>query len=264
MASRTKQKEEARARRLAEERARAERARRERRLRMVGGTVVLALAIVAVLIAVSSGSGKKETGLQTGKAKATTVAAVESLFQGIQQSGTTLGNPNAPVTMTYFGDLECPTCQAFTLSGGFPQLVSNDVRQGKVKIVYKSFETATRDPNVFKTQQVAALAAGEQQKFWNYADLFYREQGAEDSGYVNEAFLQGLAKQVPGLNLVKWQSDRNNPALANQVAADVAAGNKIGVSGTPTLVFSGPKGQAVASQAVPSYSDLQTVIQKVQ
>ena len=204
MASRTKQKEEARARRLAEERARAERARRERRLRMIGGIVVLALAIVAVLIAVSSGGGTEETGLQTGKAKATTVAAVhEPACSGIPQSGATLGNPNAPVTMTYYGDLECPICQAFTLSGGFPQLVSNDVRQGKVKIVYKAFETATRDPNVFKTQQVAALAAGEQQKFWNYAELFYREQGAEDSGYVNETYLQGLAKQVPGLNLAQ-------------------------------------------------------------
>ncbi len=264
MASRTKQKEEARARRLAEERARAERARRDRRLRMVGGIVVVALAIVAVLIAVSSGGGKKETGLQTGQAKSTTVAAVQSLFAGIPQSGARLGRPTAPVTMTYFGDLECPTCQAFTLDGGFRELVSRDVRQGKVKIIYKSFETATPDPNVFKTQQVAALAAGEQQKFWNFTDLFYHEQGAEDSGYVTEPFLQGLAQQVPGLNLVRWQSDRNNPALANQVAADVATGRKIGVQGTPTLVFSGPKGQAAAPQAVPSYPDLQQVIKKVQ
>ena len=39
MASRKEQKEQARARRLAEERARAERARRDRRLRMIGGVV---------------------------------------------------------------------------------------------------------------------------------------------------------------------------------------------------------------------------------
>ena len=36
--------------------------------------------------------------------------------------------------MTYFGDYECPICQAFTLEGGFPQLVQNEVRPGKVQV----------------------------------------------------------------------------------------------------------------------------------
>jgi len=81
--------------------------------------------------------------------------------------------------MTYYGDLECPICRDFTLSGGFPQLVANDIRAGKVKVVYKAFETATPSPQTFQTQQVAALAAGKQNHFWDYAELFYREQGAE-------------------------------------------------------------------------------------
>jgi protein-disulfide isomerase len=264
MASRTKQKEEARARRLAEERARAQRAQRDKRLKMIGGIVLAGVAIVAVLVAISSGGGSSETGKQTGTQAKQTVASVNSLLNGIPQNGAILGNPKAPVTMTYYGDLECPICKAFTLQGGFPQLVSKDVRDGKVKVVYKAFETATRDPNVFKNQQVAALAAGRQQKFWDFAELFYREQGAEDTGYVNEDYLQGLAKQVPGLSLTKWESDRNDGALANQIAADGAQGTKAGVTGTPTLVFSGPKGEAATPEAVPSYSDLQQVIQKVQ
>ena len=102
-----------------------------------------------------------------------------------------------------------------------------------------------------------------QQKFWNFAELFYHEQGEEDTGYVTEKYLQGLAQQVPGLDLTKWETDRNDGALATQVANDVATGNKAGVTGTPTLVFSGPKGEAAAPEAVPSYSDLQQVIQKV-
>jgi protein-disulfide isomerase len=263
MASRTKQKEEARARRLEEERARAERSRRDRRLRMVGGVVFVAVAIVAVLIAVSSGGGKSETGLQTGTKQSTTVAAVDNLLSGIPQNGAVLGNPNAPVTMTYFGDLECPICQDFTLSGGFPQLVANEVRSGKVKVVYKAFQTATRDPNVFKTQQVAALAAGAQNKFWHYAELFYHEQGQEGTGYVTEPFLKGLAQQVTGLDVSKWQSDRGNPAFAAQVQSDGQDGLKLGVNGTPTLVFTGPKGQAAAPEGVPSYSDLQKAITQV-
>ena len=110
MASRTKQKEEARARRLAEEQARANKERRDRRLRMVGGIVVAAIAIVVVLVVVSSGGAKKESGLAQGTTKTKTVAAVDSMLTGIPQSGATLGNPNAPVTMTYYADLECPIC----------------------------------------------------------------------------------------------------------------------------------------------------------
>jgi protein-disulfide isomerase len=263
MASRTKQKEEARARRLAEERARVERAHRDRRLRMIGGVLLVAVAIVAVLIAVSSNGGKSETGLQKGAIKNKTVTTVQSLLAGIPQSGARLGNPKAPVTMDYYGDLECPICQEFTLQGGFSQLISNDVRQGKVQVVYKAFETATRDPNVFKTQQVAALAAGQQQKFWNFVELFYHEQGTEGSGYVTESYLQGLARQIPGLNLVNWESDRNNSSLTTSVAADINQGNSIGVNGTPTLVFIGPKGKAAAPESVPNYSQLQKVIKQV-
>jgi len=261
VASRTKQKEEARARRLAEEQARTERARRDRRLKMVSGVVLGALALVAVAIAISSG-GSSSKGLKTGAQATTTKTQVESLLSGIPQSGARLGNPKAPVTLTYYGDLECPICQEFTLSS-FPQLVANEVRAGKVQVVYKAFQTATPSATTFQLQQVAALAAGNQQKFWNYVELFYHEQGQEDSGYVTESYLQGLAKQIPSLNLVKWQADRNDPALINQVQADVQSGTALGVSGTPTLIFKGPKGQATPSEAVPTYAQLQQTIQKV-
>ena len=119
-------------------------------------------------------------------------------------------------------------------------------------------------PTTFKNQQVAALAAGQQQKFWNFTELFYHEQGQEDTCYVTEAYLAGLAKQIPGLNISKWQTDRNDAALANQVATDEQTGNSIGVSGTPTLVFQGPSGKtAAASASVPSYSQLQQTIKQV-
>jgi protein-disulfide isomerase len=264
MASRTKQKEEARARRLAEEQARVERTRRQRRLRMVGGTVLGAIVIVVALILINSGSNKG--GLKTGTEANATVNTVNAMFAGIPQSGAVLGNPKAPVTMTYYGDYQCPICADFTLSGGFPELVSKDVRQGKVKVVYASFCTATcngSDPGVFNTQQVAGLAAGKQNKFWHYTELFYRQQGQEGTGYVTEPYLTSLANQVTGLNLSKWKTDRGDSALTAQVNTDQATARRIGVSGTPTLVFKGPKGQAVPSQGVPTYTQLEQAVKQV-
>ena len=265
MASRTKQKEEARARRLAEEQARAERARRQQRLRLIGGTVVGAIVVVVALVLISSGGGGKKGGLQTGASGNSTVNAVNQLLTGVPQSGAVLGNAKAPVTMTYYGDLKCPVCQAFTLQGGFPELVANDVRSGKVKVDYRSFCTATcngPDPSEFNTQQVAALAAGKQNKFWQFAELFYRQQGSEQDAYVTASFLDGLARQA-GLNISQWKTDRNDPALLNQVNSDQNAAKQIGVSGTPTLIFTGPKGQTVANASVPSYSQLEQAVKQV-
>jgi protein-disulfide isomerase len=260
MSSRVAQRQQARARRIAEEQARAEQERRKRRLWTLAGVMCGAVVVVAVAIAVSSGGGGG--GLQSGAKASGTVATVDQLLSGVPQSGTRLGSPNAPVTMYYYGDLECPICQAFTLSS-FAQLVGADVRAGRVKVIYRALETATRDPQTFQTQQVAALAAGAQNRFWNFAELFYHEQGTEDSGYVTETYLDGLARQVPGLNFAQWQSARGSQMLTAQIGADAQDAAATHAQGTPTLVFKGPRGQVQAASAVPSYSELAQAINSV-
>ena len=265
MASRAKAKEEARQRRIAEEQARAAAAQRVRRLQMLTGVVLLAVIVIAVAIAVSSGNSTNELGLQKGAKLASTEAAVSTLLKGIPQSGNTLGSPTAPVTLTYYGDLECPICQDFTLNGGFGQLVQNEVRQGKVKVVYSATCTATcnsHPQSTFTLQQVAALAAGQQSKFWNYVELFYRQQADETSDYVNEHYLDQLAIQA-GLNVPAWKAARNNAALTQELTQQEQTDTQQGINSTPTLIFSGPKGKNQPPESVPSYQNLQSSIQAV-
>lgn len=218
--------------------------------------------MVAVAIAVSGGGGSS-TGLTNGNRQATLVAQVELLLGRIPQSGATLGNPRAPVTMTYYSDLQCPVCAEFTLRSGFPELVANDVRAGKVKIVYRAFETATRDPQTFQAQQIAALAAGRQNHFWDYVELFYRQQGTEGTSYVTQTYLNGLAQQVPALNLDAWRSARNDSSLIATLQSDRQSATTARVQGTPTLVFQGPHGTAETPETVPSYDQLQQAIKSV-
>jgi protein-disulfide isomerase len=282
MASRTRQKEEARARRVAEEQARAERERRTRRLQMLGGVVLIAVAIIAVAIAVSSGgtapSTKASQAAKTVSASAACAAAkataacsrVDSLLAGIPESGNTLGNPNAKVTVTEFGDLECSVCDAFAdasnvnTSNGTPgtgyedQLITQYVKTGKVKFVYRALETATHGgatPNIWTEQQTAPYAAGLQGKAWYYIELFYNEQQPEGTPYT-PAFLQGIARQIPGLHYSAWQTNLQNPSLQAKVSADDSAGVKIDSTnpngvGTPTIIVTGPKGQALPIDGLP-------------
>ncbi|HEY1569488.1 MAG TPA: thioredoxin domain-containing protein [Solirubrobacteraceae bacterium] len=264
MASRKEQKEAARQRRLAEEQARAERARRDRRLRLLGGTVVGAIAVVVVAIAISSGGSSASTVKPNSPAAKKAQSTVNTLLAGIPQTGNTLGSPSAKVTLTEYGDLVCPVCKSFAL-GAENQLIANEVRSGKVKIVYKALETASQAANnaMFVPSQTAALAAGQQKKGWNYIELFYHEQGDETNSYVTDNYLGGLAKQVPGLNFNQWASDRQASALSTQVNADQNAAAASGYNSTPTLVVTGPKNQATPIVGDTTYADLQSKIQSV-
>ena len=267
MASRTKQKEEARARRLAEERARAEREARRRRVRILGGIVVIAIAIVAVAIAISSSGGSSNPSQSLGSAEAqTTAASVNHSLSGIPQSGNRIGSPSAKVTVTEYGDLECPICKDFAL-GVETQLINHDVRSGKVQLAYRSLETATGGApdgaTIFPVQQTAALAAGEQGFGWNYILLFYHLQGSEGTNYVNTAYLEGLAKLIPGLNFAQWSSARTSSNLTAQVAADEQAAAAKGFNSTPTIVVQGPKGQAQPIVGATDYGSLESVINSV-
>jgi protein-disulfide isomerase len=233
--TRKQRREQARAQRRELEEAEAASAKRRTRLTQLGIVAGIVVAIIVVILLATGGGSK--TGIPKNSQQVNAnVAEVTSLLQGIPQSGNTLGNPNAPVTLQYFGDLECPVCKAFTL-GALHPLIQSWVRSGKLKIEYRAMQTATREPATFNTQQVAALAAGKQNKAWHYLELFYRQQGEEDSGYVTESYLQNLARQVPGLNLAAWTAARNDPALAASITRDAQDANVNGFTGTPSFLI---------------------------
>jgi protein-disulfide isomerase len=205
---------------------------------------LLAAIAVAAIIGASllgaagtskSNSGKPSAAQQRAPQVNASAAAVNALLAGIPQSGNTLGDPRAPITLQYFADLQCPFCRRFTL-GTLPSLIQNYVRAGRLKIEYHSLETATKDPQTFEAQQLAALAAGKQNKMWNFVELFYHEQGPENSGYVTENYLQGLAQQVAGLNLISGTSARSEANLLDAIARDARAAARAGLASTPSFV----------------------------
>lgn len=261
--TRKQRREQAREQRKAVEEASATQSAQRKRLIQLGGVAGVVVIIIAIILIATGSGGSK--GAPAPKSAAASAAATEviSLLQGIPQSGNTLGSPNAPVTLQYFGDLECPFCKQFTLTA-LPSVIKNYVRTGKVKLEYHSMQTATREKETFQTQQVAALAAGKQNLMWHYVELFYHEQGEEGSGYVTESYLQGLAAQIPGLNTSNWSAARNDPAYANQMIADAQAANQNGFTGTPAFMIGKTGGslQRLEDTALTDPSVLEKAIEK--
>ena len=89
----------------------------------------------------------------------------------------------------------------------------------------------------------AALAAGEQNRYWPYYSLLFDNQGEENSGYVTANFLQDLAHKTPGLDVSKWNTERTENSFSSELQAAQSNARSGGVDSTPTLIVSGPGGK---------------------
>ena len=208
-------------------------------------TLAAVIAVVAIVLSASSPSDQSPP-VAPGRHASNRVAA---MLSGVPQSGTVLGEANAPVTLDYYGDLECPICRRFSTTT-VPALIADYVRPGKLKIRYLSLETASRDETTFLAQQAAAYAAGRQNRAWDFIELFYLEQGQEDTGYVTPQFLTAIAGQVPGLDVSAWAHERFDPALTAQVQSEGRSYAALGLpAATPTLLVRGPRGEKGVQEA---------------
>ncbi|HEX7246071.1 MAG TPA: thioredoxin domain-containing protein [Solirubrobacterales bacterium] len=175
---------------------------------------------------------------QPGAARRTHV-----LLGGIPQHGSVLGSPKAPVTLQFFGDLQCKESRQVML-GALPFLIRRFVRDGELQIRYRSRETDTQKAGgwpEFVEQQAAALAAGEQGKLWDFIDVFYRDQGPEFTGYVDEAFLDQIARGA-GLHREEWKASRTVPqGWVPQLRADAELASAKRLDSTPSFLI-GPTG----------------------
>lgn len=191
----------------------------------LGIPAAITLAVfVGVLLVASTGSGPTHTRRDNTVSKLGAIEyqediVINALLRGIPQHGNTLGQPTAPVTLQFYGDLECFTSKVFAVSF-LPSIIHDLVRNDNLKIEFHSLETDTHNPKTFVKQQMAALAAGQQNKLWNFILTFYHEQGQEYTSYVTEKYLNHIASQTPSLQLEQWDTDRENHQLFTQLISD--------------------------------------------
>jgi protein-disulfide isomerase len=258
MEGREEQRERLRAERQAAESSDASDLQRRRRLQylIIGGFA--AVAVIAALIAISqSGGGGNESKPPTNVAGA---SQANSELQGIPQQGEVLGQSSAPVTVVEYGDPQCSSCKFFSQNVA-PQLISSEVQPGDARYEFRPFLIIGPDS---KPAMRAALAAGDQGKFWNYLQIFYANQGGENSGYVTDGFLTNIAKAAGVPDIDKWDTDRNDSKWDATIQQGSSQADSLGFTGTPSIVVQGPKGQKViGGSTIPTLQQIQAAIQDV-
>ncbi|WCB91901.1 hypothetical protein DSM104299_00579 [Baekduia alba] len=230
-------REAARAERQERESAAAAADTRRKRLLTLLGLLGAAVVIVVVAIVISSGgSSDKPTPAASSGGDVAGVAETKALIGGIPQSGITLGKADAPVTIVEFADPQCPFCKEYTLNE-MPAVVKQYVRTGKAKMELR-YLTFIGPDSVTAAQ--ALQGAAPQSRFWEASDLFYRNQGEENSGYVTDDFLKGILTGA-GADATKALAAGSSSAVAEQLGEAKTLASRYGVDSTPTILV-GPTG----------------------
>ncbi len=140
------------------------------------------------------------------------------------------GSKDAEVTIIEFSDFQCPYCARF-FTQTLPLIDENYIKTGKVRLVYRDFPLSFHQ-NAQKAAE-AAECADEQNKFWEYHDLVFKNQGALS--------IDDLKKYAANLKLdtAKFDACLDSGKYEEEVKKDFADGQKAGVTGTPAFFVNG-------------------------
>jgi protein-disulfide isomerase len=145
----------------------------------------------------------------------------------------TCGDANAPVTIDVYADFQCPYCARF--EPVLEQLGPNYIDTGKVKLIFHNFAFIGAESDAAAQ---AVMCAGDQNKFWLFANDLYQHQGAENSGVFASGNLKKLAAAA-GLDSSKFNSCLDSGKYAAAVQQQTAEGGQRQVRSTPTFFVNG-------------------------
>jgi len=240
--SNKREREKRREERLQEETKVDSGERRTRLLQLGAGAVFLVIVAVVVLIVVN---GNEDSGGDAQNLKE--VSAVDSLVSGIPQEELVLGDPTAKVELIEYGDLQCPVCKAYS-EEFLPQIIENKVKDGTAKVTFRNFTIIGPQS---APAGAAALAAGAQKRGWEYLELFYRNQGKENSGYADDEFLTAVAKGAGVKDIAKWNKEREGSKFTDEVVATTEEAQRLGLTGTPSFAIKGPNSNGLELLGTP-------------
>jgi len=156
-----------------------------------------------------------------------------------QANGQSIGDPNAPVKIEEFADFQCPACRAFH-DETFAQLVRDYVETGKVYFTYRNFTVVDGGSETKESTHaaIASVCAGQQGKFFEFHDLLFANQTAENAGDFTERRLYAMAG-IAGLEADAFDQCYKSSATAGIVDGDKAVGLQAGVEATPSFLVNG-------------------------
>lgn len=142
------------------------------------------------------------------------------------REGSRVGPANAPVTIVEFSDFQCEFCKVH--AERLDKL--RQAHPGEIAIIFRHYPITERHPHAYAAA-LAAECAREQGRFEAYRNILFQEQDQIGKTRWSEFARQAAVPDVEDFG--RCLSDRR---YAGRIAADLRAGNKLGVPATPTML----------------------------
>lgn len=140
------------------------------------------------------------------------------------------GDPNAPITIVEFGDFNCGYCGRWATET-LPQIDKEYIQTGKARIAYVHFPILGADS---MTAAEATECAAQQDRFWDYHNTLYANQGI---GFT-PANLTKLAQEI-GLDKAEFELCLADFPDRPSLEGDIRLAQVMGVRGTPAFLVNG-------------------------
>jgi protein-disulfide isomerase len=157
-----------------------------------------------------------------------------------QAQGVKAGNAEATAQVIVFSDFTCPACANFTRYIE-PQMRTEFVDRGLIDFTYYDYPLGGDGGHRWGFIAArAARCARDQGRFWEYHDLLFGRQ-AEWSYDIRKAPVDRFVEyaRITGLDADAFEECLNSDKYADVVTANRMLGDRLGVSGTPTLFIGG-------------------------
>lgn len=161
-------------------------------------------------------------------------SAAEKNNEGVVVTENVKGNTEATVTLVEFSDFQCPACASF-------QPVMDEVMKAygdNLRFEYKHFPLPIHP--YAQQAAVAAEAAAQQGKFFEYHDLLFKNQQNWSTAVAPGALFVQYAEEL-GLDVQTFRRHQKSSILRDKVRADLTEARELGLTGTPTFYLNGER-----------------------
>ncbi|MCL6458521.1 MAG: DsbA family protein [Gorillibacterium sp.] len=198
----------------------------------LGGLVLLLVALMVI-------NRFQQKELTAGLINLTEVKGTIDISKGIlYDKQPKLGSDDAKVKVVETADFKCPVCANWSVTH-MPQFKKDYIDTGKVQLYFMNYSFIDRDSHL-------AASAGEaifhqnNDKFWEFEQKLYANQGNEKKIWATQKFLLNFVKKnIAGIDYAQFEKDLKGKTYMLDVKEDYKIGGSLGVNGTPQFFVNG-------------------------
>lgn len=169
------------------------------------------------------------------------------------------GNPNAPIKIVEYSDMECPFCKRFHST--MQQAMDEYGKDGKVAWVYRHFPLDSIHSKA-RSEGIAAECAGElggNDAFWQYADRFF-ELTPSNNQTDTQTVLPQIAREI-GLDVNKFNTCLASGKYDKHIQDDLDNATATGGNGTPWSIVITESGKKYPLSGAQPYEAVKQLIE---